>query len=121
MAKCNRVEDLEESRPDEFIITGVEHLFRDAGKEIALGTILHHHVRSIVGFQDLEQGHHVRVMADRMVQLDLSLLEPTLPRVQAYLVQSLDREIPAGNKLPCDVDSAVRAHAQNGIESVLSA
>ena len=73
------------------IITKVMALFRDAGEEITFRTEFKDYIGTVVGIHYLDERDHIRVMAGRMMQMDLPLLETPLPWIQTNLVQSLDR------------------------------
>lgn len=79
MTELDSVQYLKERIFGHEIITKVMALFRDAGEQITFRTEFKDYIGTVVGIHYLDERDHIRVMAGRMMQLDLPLLETPLP------------------------------------------
>ena len=113
VAVRNGIQDLEKGILDQSIITNIETLLGDAREEITLGAVLQNDIGAILRVHNLNQRDHVGVTAGFVVELDLSLLEASLPRVESELVQGLDRILPSGKDILSGVYYAIRTHSEN--------
>jgi hypothetical protein len=89
MAILDSIQDLEESPLGKSIITNILSLFGDIRKEVTFGAVLNNNICAVWGVHDLGKGYHVGMGAGTMVELNFSLLEFSLTRLEAKLVQRL--------------------------------
>lgn len=90
VAVLDGVQDLEEGPLGKSIITNELALLGDVGEQITFWAVFDDNVSAVWGIHDLYQRDYIRVGRGLVVELDLPLLELSLPRLQAELVESLD-------------------------------
>lgn len=86
MAVLDGIQNLEESALGQGIITNVLALLGDVGEQVAFWAVLNDYIRAIGRIHDLDQRHHIWVGTGLMMQLDFTLLELALARLEANLV-----------------------------------
>ena len=114
MAVRNGVPQLEERIPDQGFLIDVEALFGDPSEKITPGAVLEDDICAVRSVSDLVERDHVWVLADLMMQLDLSLLESSLPGFEAHLVQRLYGKLEATvMDMDTSVNDPVRADTED--------
>ena len=111
MAELYGIQDLEENPLGQKVVSDVVASLRDIRKQITIRTEFNDNKGGIDGVHDLNQRNHVRMMAGLMVQLNLPVLEFSLSRIQAGLVQGLDGVKNVGVDIDGGVDDAVCTNA----------
>lgn len=114
MAMVHGIQDLKEGVLGQCIVADEPTMLGDVGEEIAFGTILQHHKRTIRAIQNSRQGDHVRVMARVEVESDLATLEPLLSSIQSCFRESLDSVRDMGEDVDGFVHHTVGTHTQDG-------
>lgn len=72
------------------IITDVVAFLGDLGKQIAFLAVLENNVCALRAVQNLQEGNHIGMLARKVMQLDLAVLESLLAWVESGLGQGLD-------------------------------
>ena len=91
MAKTYTVQYLEECLLDQVVISNVVAPLGYTREQVAFGAVFKHNESTVIRIHNLHQRHHIGMVASLMVELYLPLLKSSLSRIQADLVQSLDR------------------------------
>jgi hypothetical protein len=107
------IQDLEENTPGKFVIANVLSSFGDVGKEISLRAIFNDNICAVRSVHDLHQRDDIGMGTSTVMQLHLSLLELSLPRLQADLVEGFDGIGSIGLDVQGSVDDTVRAHSKD--------
>lgn len=113
MAILYSIQDLEKSSLGESIVTNVLPSFCDVREKIALRAVLNDNICAVRRVHDLNQGNHIRVSTGLVVQLDFSLLELSLARFQAELVESLHGIGSVGLKVHGCVHYSIGAYSKD--------
>lgn len=90
MAVFDSFDYLQEDILDERVVAEVCCLLGDLREEVAIGAVRENDVDASRCLDDIVQGDDVRVGRSQGVEGDLAALEPTLPAVEAGLVETLD-------------------------------
>jgi len=118
MAMLDSIYDLKEDTPNQLIVACVDTLLGNTGKQISLRAIFQNNVDTVRGIQNALQGQNVSMSmaAGLVMQMDLILLILLLLQVHTNLVQGLDSVRSLGDKIPCSVNGAIGADANNFLE-----
>lgn len=103
----NSGENLEEHLLGLEVVADVMPFLGDLGKQIAFGTVLHNDISAIRAVQNLHEGNHIRVLACKVMQVNLTVLELLLSWIKADLAQCFDCILTAINKIMRLVNSAI--------------
>lgn len=113
MTKLNGIQDLKENPLGHEIVPHILAAFGDAREQIPLRTELDDNKGTIHMVQDLHQGDHVRMLADVMMQLNLTLLKLPLSRIQAHFVECLDGISDMSAQVDGCVNGPIRSNSKN--------
>jgi len=90
MAVLDGADKLQKHSLCHIVVADISAMLGDVCKEVPLRTVLHNNVGAIRRLQDLHQRNNVLVPASLVVKANFTLLEATLPLVQACGRESLD-------------------------------
>lgn len=113
MAVLHGIQNLEESSLGKGIITNVLALLSDVGEEIAFWAVLNNNVCAVRSIHDLNKGNNVGVSTSLVVKLDLPLLELSLTRLEANLVQCLHSIGDVGLDVHGSVNNSISANTKD--------
>ena len=111
------------------IITNVVAFLGDLGKQIALLAVLEDNVCALRAVQNLQERNHVGMLARKVMQLDLAVLESLLAWIESGLGQGLDGVGHVGNDVASLENSSISSDTddlgeldttcQNGADLIL--
>ena len=113
VAVSNGVQDLQESVLGQRIVADELSSLGDVGKEVTLGAKFDDNKSAIRTIQDSHQRNDVGMLAGFVVQFNLSLLEPPLPRVESSFGQGFDGVRDVCVDIDGGVDHSICSNAEN--------
>jgi hypothetical protein len=113
VAVFDSIQDLEESALGHGIITHILALLGDVGEQITFWAVFNDNVCAIRGVHDLDQRNNVGMSTGLVMELDLSLLELPLARLQTDLVECFYGIWNVGLDVDGCVYNAVGANTKN--------
>lgn len=110
----NCIKKLKKCVPDKRFLPSIEGLVRDPGEKVSSGAELENDIRAIRSIYNFKHGDHIGMLADLVVQLNLALLESSLPRLKSDLVECFYSKLETRVvHMYASVDNTICANAQN--------
>jgi hypothetical protein len=113
MAVLYGIQDLEESSLDKIIIANILALLSDVREQITFRAVLNYDISAVGSVHDLDQRDYIGMSTGLVMELDFPLLELSLARLKAKLVECLHGIWNVGLDIHGCVNNAVCSYTKN--------